>query len=605
MKVHKEQFLMSVCTAIAALFFASPVSRADVDPRTNSWITSSAGQYARLYTNATAQAAGNAVTTWTFSSISGTPVTGSQTNPVYSGVQEITSSTNWVYIRSSALPASPIGPLVAYAPAAMLLPYNQKAFFRIPRTPAYTSSKSLTAGGAVGYLVDGVQMFDTRDALSWTGSSEGMGTGYWTRDAYVNEGYGFDPVQGHSAPGGAYHYHANPRGLRYLLGDHVDFNSAAKTYSESTNAVTKHSPILGWVRDGYPLYGPYGYSSASNSLSGIRRMISGFVLRNGQSNTANLVVTGRTNIPLWAQRLYGVSTATGPSDFTTYPLGRYLEDSDYLGDLINTGTGSNNVKGTHFDLDEYNGRWCVTPEFPNGTYAYFVAINSDGSPKYPYYIGRSFFGTPTGGAVSNLTEAVVINFVGGTNMPLQINTPGKVGSTVTLTWSGVDGGSYKVESSTNLPTWTTLSTNIAAPKAVGAYTNAAPEPNKFYRVSRVAVANYESVGTTTTGGGGGGGNGITTVSPTSGNRGTTLTLTINLDAAVNPPPQPAPINSVTVGSITGSSNVHVSPTQVTSSITIPANATTGAQTVTVIFPGPPDNPTATVTYTLPSGFTVQ
>lgn len=68
----------------------------------------------------------------------------------------------------------------------------------------------------------------------------------------------------------------------------------------------------------------------------------------------------------------------------------------------------------------------------------------------------------------------------------------------------------------------------------------------------------------------------------------------------------APINSVTVGTITGASNVHVSQTQVTSSITLPPapGGPTGAQTVTVVFPGPPGNPTATVTYTLPNGFII-
>ena len=67
-----------------------------------------------------------------------------------------------------------------------------------------------------------------------------------------------------------YHYHANPPALRYELGDHVDFNPVTKIYTEDTNAPTKHSPILGWAADGFPIYGPYGYSSASNSTSGIR-----------------------------------------------------------------------------------------------------------------------------------------------------------------------------------------------------------------------------------------------------------------------------------------------------------------------------------------------
>jgi len=172
-----------------------------------------------------------------------------------------------------------------------------------------------------------------------------------------------------------HHYHANPIALRYQLGDHVDFNAATDVYTESTNAITRHSPILGWVADGFPVYGPYGFSSASNSASGIRRMVSGYVIRNGQYGTSNLTANGRSTIPAWAARLYNVASnsVAGPAVNTTYPLGRYMEDNDYLDDR-------GYIKGTDFDLDEYNGRWCVTPEFPTGTYAYFQTIASDGTP---------------------------------------------------------------------------------------------------------------------------------------------------------------------------------------------------------------------------------
>jgi hypothetical protein len=100
--------------------------------------------------------------------------------------------------------------------------------------------------------------------------------------------------------------------------------------------------------------------------------------------------------------------------------------------------------------------------------------------------------------------------------------------------------------------------------------------------------------------------GIVGVSPTSGARGSTFTLTVNLDAAAtpSPPPQTAPVNAITVGTIAGTNRVHVSQTQVTAQFTIPAGAATGAQTVTVTFPGPPETPTDTVTYTLTNGFTV-
>src|SRR5205823_2362208 len=136
--------------------------------------------------------------------------------------------------------------------------------------------------------------------------------------------------------------------------------------------------------------------------SGVRRMVSGYQLRNGLNGTDNLTSTGRSTIPAWAQRVYAVSVSqTGPSVSTTYPLGRYMEDNAYLGDLIKTGT-THYQQSVDFDLDEYNGRYCVTPEYPNGTYAYFVAISSSGAPVFPYNIGRAYYGNPTGSAPTSI-----------------------------------------------------------------------------------------------------------------------------------------------------------------------------------------------------------
>src|SRR5207244_2530059 len=98
------------------------------------------------------------------------------------------------------------------------------------------------------------------------------------------------------------HNHADPIALRYTLGDHVDFNPVTKIYSESTNAPAKHSPILGWVRDGYPIYGPFGYASATNAAGGVRRMTNGYQLRNGQNGSDNLTNTGRATLPAWMLR---------------------------------------------------------------------------------------------------------------------------------------------------------------------------------------------------------------------------------------------------------------------------------------------------------------
>ena len=43
------------------------------------------------------------------------------------------------------------------------------------------------------------------------------------------------------------------------------------------------------------------------------------------------------------------------------------------------------------DLDQYNGRYGKTPEFPNGVYAYFATISSTTSEStFPYFVGDSY-----------------------------------------------------------------------------------------------------------------------------------------------------------------------------------------------------------------------
>ena len=570
---------------------------ADADPRTNSWFTTYSGKYARIYTNDAMKAAGTLLTTWS---------NGSQTQsaPAYCGVQEVDVSSNWVYVFSTGLAGYNMGPW--QNGAFPNLPTNQKLLYRFPRTTnGVPSTKMLTGGGEIGIFVDGVEMFNSWDAFYWNGTADtpsmGSGTGYWNRDAYVNEGATFDPGYAHQQQGGTYHYHANPIALRYQLGDHVDYNSSTKTYSESTNAVTKHSPLLGWVGDGFPVYGPYGYSNTTNSASGLRRMISGYVIRNGQFGTSNLTANGRTTIPQWAVRIFGVSSnQSGPAVSGTYPLGRYMEDNDYLGDHGYT-------QGVDFDLDEYNGRWCVTPEFPNGTYAYFVSIATNGTPTYPYNIGRAYYGNATGGSVTSIAETVTTNYVGGPNGGFAVNTPTTQASTVTLTWSSVDGGTYQVESTTNLSAWTTNAAGVTS-QGIQTQTNLTSRARAtFYRVGRTALATYDPVTGTA-----GGGSQTITVTPSSGNRGQNISgITAVISASANPPPPPhagAPVQTFTIGSITvtGTSYTYNSVTgagTVTGTLSIPAGANTNGQTVTITF-SPPQNQTAGPTYTQANGFTI-
>jgi hypothetical protein len=586
-----------------AILFACLIGQhAFADPQITSWFTTYSGKYCHIYTNDTMKANGTTVTTWS----NGTQT---QSSPAYCGAQQIMTSSAYVYVRSTGLGSHVMGPWwnnTAHTVVFVNLPANQKMIYRFPRTPTPATTRS-SVQGEIGMTVDGVRIFDSGDAFSYSyansqdataGNGLGQGDGIWNREAWSNEGTTMDPGYAHQQNTGRYHYHATPIALRYMLGDNVNFDVATKTYSASTSAPTKHSPIIGWIQDGYPLYGPYGYSSASNSSSGIRRMVPGYVKRDGTSGSVNLATTGRTTFPAWRAREGNTSTnlsanQTGPNVSTTYPIGHYEEDYEYLGDLGKT-------QSVDFDLDEFNGRWCFTPEFPNGTYAYFAAIDSTGAPVYPYNVGRQYYGVASGGLVTSITETVATNFDGGPNAPLTMTPPAVSNDVVTLVWSATEGGSYRVDSSPDLTSWVTNASDVSAVLNTGTLSQSRTSSNQFYRVTRTALASYDPVSGTTSGGN----VGILSVSPTSGNRGTTFTLTINLDPSVNPPPANAPINSVTVGTITGTSSVHVSQTQVTSSITIPANASTGAQSVSVVFPGPPTNQTATVTYTLSGGFTV-
>jgi hypothetical protein len=291
-----------------------------------------------------------------------------------------------------------------------------------------------------------------------------------------------------------------------------------------------------------------------------------------------------------------------------------MEDNDYLGDLTNSATGTNYQQGVEFDLDEYNERFCVTPEFPNGTNAYFVSIAPNGTPTFPYNIGRGYYGMPLGSNVTTIAEAVVTNYLGGPNLAPVSNPPAIKSSTVTLTWSATEGGTYLVESTTNFASWTTNATNISAVLDSASYTNTSTSSERFYRVARTALANYDTVtnGAATGGGMGGGGTGgaIIVFSPSTGARGATINFTATLSADADPmiPPHTgAPIATFTVGaiSVTNGSytyNADESGT-VTGTLTIPSGATTGAQTVTITF-SPPPGQSQGPTYTQTAAFTI-
>ncbi len=224
------------------------------------------------------------------------------------------------------------------------------------------------------------------------------GDGIWLRDAYFGERDTFDSCLAHQPGQGQYHNHVHPICLRAQLGDNVEVVGSGRTGSTYREKASgwKHSPILGWALDGFPIYGPYGYSDPRSAASPIRRMKSGYRLRQ---------MTTRDSLPDWALAYHsGVSqrlTAAqqGPPVNERFPLGRYIEDNEWA-----AGVG---------DLDEYNGRTAVTPEYPNGTYAYFVTIRDDGTPAFPYILGLQYYGVAARGAAGAVPADAQEYFAGG------------------------------------------------------------------------------------------------------------------------------------------------------------------------------------------------
>jgi len=126
-------------------------------------------------------------------------------------------------------------------------------------------------------------------------------------------------------------------------------------------ASVNHSPILGWAYDGHPIYGPYAFTNTDGSGS-IVEMTSGYELKPDLTNRPPVGV---------------------------YPAGFFVEDYVY------TGNGY---------LDEHNGRFAITPDYPKGIYAYHATINLQNDstgifegyrrPAFPYFVGTSFKSKP-------------------------------------------------------------------------------------------------------------------------------------------------------------------------------------------------------------------
>ncbi len=194
--------------------------------------------------------------------------------------------------------------------------------------PVLTDSSTELGGprGATGYVLNGVKIdADTAGSCDDSGTACSLigNSGNWSIEALGQTvfDFGTDDNNAHVQPGGAYHYHGMPEGFLAKRGGSSDTMS-----------------LIGWAADGFPIYARYGYSDSDDAGSSLKLMQGSYQL---------------------VDEINGSRPSTDD-----YPLGTFRQDWQYL-----AGSG---------DLDECNGRFGVTPEFPLGIYHYYA------TDSYPY-----------------------------------------------------------------------------------------------------------------------------------------------------------------------------------------------------------------------------
>ena len=208
---------------------------------------------------------------------------------------------------------------------------EQKLSFTLPLRPVplrepvplHNESRRGAPNTPFGIAANGV-LFDPGTAEYYLGDREGD----WNYEALSGSVIlGLDAHHGHVQPNGSYHYHGLPIGLLERLKVRMG----------------EHSPLIGFAMDGYPIYALYGYSDAKNPKSPIIQLRSSWRVKSG-------------NRP-----------KTGKNPGGNYD-GTFSRDYEY-------------IKGMG-DLDECNGRFTVTKEYPKGTYAYFLTEQWPVIPRY-------------------------------------------------------------------------------------------------------------------------------------------------------------------------------------------------------------------------------
>lgn len=209
------------------------------------------------------------------------------------------------------------------------------ADYLVSNEPVYNADSELFAsgGGTVAFAVNGVSVFN---------QFTGIGT-VAVEDEVV------DDCGGHPA-NSTYHYHAYP-----VCGELAT--------AERIGTTGTHSGLVGLSLDGFPIFGPYGYSDPSNESSSVVRM----------------------------ESCYALTSCEDVSDASCYAF----DDAAY--------------ENGSCDLDRCNGRVTAAPAslqaaLGSEIYAYYMTLDSGENPAFPYQpycyrgdAGETASGGPQGG----------------------------------------------------------------------------------------------------------------------------------------------------------------------------------------------------------------
>ncbi len=223
----------------------------------------------------------------------------------------VTVEGGWRVIRANGIPNHQTGVFPNSGNPNRIA--EQSTLVRLPLDPEIASRPLVVGPGPFGWAMNGVP-FEPVAAEYYLGRPS---TG-WRYEALSGAvPLGLDANHAHVQPSGAYHYH----GLPTLLLEAFDVPS------------DRHSPLIGWAADGFPIYALAGHADPSDAGSPVIEMTSSYRRKVGRR-------------------------PSGGDNPGGYYDGTFVTDYEFR---VGSGT-----------LDQCNGRTTVTPEFPEGTYAYFL-----------------------------------------------------------------------------------------------------------------------------------------------------------------------------------------------------------------------------------------